>query len=514
MEKFTVENGRLYGHITLDKTEFKIRMLSKTRINWKTMSKKQKIKYAKAYRKEYGIRTFRELETGPHKNPGMATVLQRGKLTAIVFDRPKTRSEPLAGKTYRIPLNVAGRIAWSKMSKRQTIAYAKAYCLEFGITGSAALCNGPRRHQGLYRRLRQKVWIADVFPRSATKTLELNGTTHIIPVHKNSMVNWELIDNKKLVSFALDYLAEHGIVSRSQLKRKYHSLYTKLHERKKIDEVLPPLTIVLAGIEFRMPRNREKISWRQLTNDKVLAYARAYRLEFNIATPAQMSKRKKTDKGLYKCLLRRALHYTLFGLPKERQETLGDETFALPLTTNGDTHWKKMSDKQIEKYAFAYCRYYVISYGNQLRKQNEALLVILSRRKLLAKLLPGQPVKIVELEGRRFGLAFRGKQILWANMDRQVLQIYAALVCRAKNIDANSLPAGLLNCVSCGEIRLYIRKLPVLDLTIAAELRLLHHVNDNYDIPEELLWAYGFERYEDKAIRMKAIRRIVRPETD
>ena len=99
-------------------------------------------------------------------------------------------------------------------------------------------------------------------------------------------------------------------------------------------------------------------------------------------------------------------------------------------------------------------------------------------------------------------------------MDRQALNIYAALVCRAKNIDAKSLPSGLLNCASLGKIRLYIDKIPVLDLNIAAELRFLNHVDDNYDIPEELLWAYGYERYEDKAVRMKAIRRIDRAQMD
>lgn len=492
---------------------FKIPLQTKDRIDWSKISRKKLMAYARAYIKHYGIKASKQLQSGKHKNPGLQTKLYQEGLLARLFGRKKFRQIRLAGRNSKIPLNGAGRVAWERMSVRQIIAYARAYRAEYGLTGSSELSKGPHRNTGMYRQLRERGLLNEVFGRPEERAEKLNNKKYVLPLCRNGQVNWKKMNDNEVVDYAIDYRAEYKIKSRTGMKRN-RALLAQLHARKLMDRVFPQKTrvIVFGDKTFNLPLSGDRICWSKIDDPTLEAYAKAHCQAKNISNVAGLAKHTKTDDGLYRTLHRRKLMHKIFDLSAEQVEMIKGQKFVLKLDSAQRVDWSNMPPETLTNYGIAYCDQHGIAYPAALQKKNASLYSALARRKLLDKVFPSGNKTVITLEGRKFRLPRRGLHFSWTNVNEDVLDIYAAAVCRAEGKDINDLPCGLRVGVRRLKVRQYIAKLPVLDQATSQELRSKYKVDSNYDLPEDLLLAFGYERFADERLRLKTIKKIVREE--
>ena len=489
--------------------KFIIPLRLQDRIDWEKINRKKTVLYAQAYCEEYGITSSKELQSGKHKNPGLQTRLYITDLLAKVFGWKKYRKMVLAGKTFKIPLNGSGRVSWERMSSRRIITYARAYCLEHGINGSGALSNGPKRDTGMYRQLREKNLLDKVFDRPTIKIEILNGHKYRLPLCRNGIINWQKISDNILTNYATDYREEYHLANKTAMKQNRALLY-QLQTRSLTDNVFPRKYKIIhyAGKEFALPLVGDRIRWSAVDEKMFFELAEAYCLENCITNVSGLIKNKANDFGLYKWLHKRRLMHRLFGILDKRIECFGGKLFSFPLDSRQRIKWVGMEDQAILDYAAAYCGEYGLTYQAELAKKNLALHSVLSARNLLDRIFPHKITVTVSLEARKFLFSKRGKHFSWINVNEDVLDIYAAAVCRAENKRIDDLPCGLRKGIRRQTVRQYIDKLPNLDPDTSKKLRLKYKVGSNYDLPEELLSAFGYERDEDARIRLKIIRKF------
>ncbi len=200
--------------------------------NWKLISNKNLLAYAKAYCAENNITKSSELRTGPNRDTGLEVELRKRKLVDRLFEKSNFEEVTLQGKTFRIPLNMQRHRDWKVMSDDDIIAYAKAYCKEKGITRSSRLQVGPSKNNSLFDILKERNLTDRVFERRAFDERTLQGKTFKLPLNSQGKINWKAVSTKDLLEFTMAYLSHNEITRPKQLERKYVALYIVLQRRK------------------------------------------------------------------------------------------------------------------------------------------------------------------------------------------------------------------------------------------------------------------------------------------
>ena len=219
-----------------------------------------------------------------------------------------------------------------------------------------------------------------------------------------------------------------------------------------------------------------------------------------------MQKGPHKSKSLCGVLQRRNLACVLFGVPTKKFECLADQLFEFRVKTSGQIDWQLYDNKKLIEYGKAYCSAKGIIYINQLAVQNSPLLRVLRKRNLVKQVLPDRFLEET-IEGRYFKIRYVGRSLNWQSIPVEALNIYAALICRRDGCIFSKLPAGLVDLVDYKTVSRYIDKLPNLDAMKAAELRKLYQVYNNFDLPLEVLAAYGFELIDDPTFSCRSLKK-------
>ncbi len=229
-----------FEEVFIDGTSFMIPLYGRGKKgdrNWDVMADDELVRFTKAYCKKHGILHIRELAK---KLGGLYGAINDKNLLDKIFSREKCNVLFLAGKEFVVRLNHHGNRDWQSMSDKEMIAFAKAYCKEYGITKIVQLVDKDISLELTLRNRRTKkgIRLLDlIFPRKKFEEMILDGKEFKIPLNAQGRRNWSTIANEKLVEFAKAYCKEIQIVKRSQLETNDNGLYHALHRRKLLDLV-------------------------------------------------------------------------------------------------------------------------------------------------------------------------------------------------------------------------------------------------------------------------------------
>ena len=497
----------------LNNETYKLPIHSEARLNWRKTSKKQRERFATAYCDHYQIKTTSELHRGPHRLAGLLVIIRKDGAIAKVFRREHDRQQKLGGETITIFLKTDGKVDWERMEDDASLRYIRAYCREFAIKGIADLSRGTHKFPGMARIISDHGWTDLIFPRPPDKEEILNGKIHRLPLHHNSRIMWRNVSEKVFRDYFADYCHEKNIGTRADMP--YDSLLaTEARRRNLFDELLPPPNEekIWCGHTLILPKRGKKFYWSRLSDADALLTAQAYVWEFDIKSPTEMIRGSRRNKGMYNDLRRRGLFAKVFGHPDCRFETLDGDLFVLPRGSIQRINWRRVSDELVEKYSRAYIRHYGTDTQAELKVKNASLLILLRRRGLLKKLFPDK-IDIIELAGRRFSLPTRGRYILWERMEPEVLNIYVAARCREEKRKLCYFSCSLIARIDRAKVRAYRKHLPILNTETRQSLCAAFGVMQGCDLPDEILWAYGYEKKADPRIRARWIQKIQPPPT-
>lgn len=416
------------------------------------------------------------------------------------------RVEQLDGKKYRIPINTRGYIVWGQMTKTQIVDdYAKAFCKEYNITKP---CTLSAYHSQLFQKLHREGWLYEVLVLEKTRPETWNNEPFALPLDNRGCIDWPKVRKKEKIRYGKAYVKHFNIKGPDELQRGPHKnpgLQTMLvhnglqhavfgwkrHRKEKWGKQTFKVPLTAKG----------DISWQQMADKLVVRYCKARCKAKGILSQEELIKGKKKDPAIYGILRRRGLAADVFGLKKERVEKLCSGEFKIPLMINGFRYWGKMTDTQLENYAKALRDHHGIENSTQLRNIDAALEGVLRAREVLHLVFP-KKTKTYEMEGRKFEFPMIGKLVVWARTDKQILNIFAALLCRRDGKDVMELPEKLKSKTDRTKVRAYTKKLPILDDTTRTALKIRYH--DLEKAPDAVLWAYGYERFKQGEGRVTA----------
>ncbi len=316
---------------------FEIPMRGKLR-NWSAMSDDEVVAYTKAYLAEKGITKSSQLQKGSNKDSGLNDRLQKRKLLSQIFERRDFEEVIVEGKTFQIPLNVQGDRNWSAMSDDEVVAYAKAHIAEKGITKPSQLRKGQNKDLGLRQAIQLRHLVDQIFERKQFDEVTLDGRTFKILLDNKQKRNWKAMTDDEIVEYAKAYCAEKGITKTSQLQKgpnkdsglkdrlQKRKLMNKIFERKIVEEV------ILQGKTFTIPLDTQgRRNWVKMSDDDIVAYAKAYCAEKEITTSNQLQLGSNRFTGLWSTLARKNLLHLVFNSIKDARkiEALSDLASAL-----------------------------------------------------------------------------------------------------------------------------------------------------------------------------------------
>ncbi len=147
---------------------FRIPLNTEGRKSWAVMTSEALVEFAKAYCREKGITKRMELAKGSKSLGWLYVVLKQKelngiKLLSIVFPRKEFEEMIWDDKTFRIPLNTEGKRNWAAMSSEALVNFTKAYFKDRSITTREELRIGSKSAAGLYKALRKKGLLDQVF---------------------------------------------------------------------------------------------------------------------------------------------------------------------------------------------------------------------------------------------------------------------------------------------------------------------------------------------------------------
>jgi len=481
-------------------------------VAWQLMSKLQRKKLGRAYVRFHGIKTTKELAQGAHSFTGLLNILVKDGTIDYVFERKRKEQIMLGGELITIFYKNDGKIDWRRMKRTRSVRYINAYCREYNIKNAFELAHGTHNDPGMYQQILKAGWTDDVFPPPPPQEKLLNGNIHLLPRSHNGNVNWDKVSNAKFRRYFRDVCVQNGVKQRTDM-RDNAQLLQVAKKRGLLDELLPLTTTEKDwhGKSFRFPTKGKRIMWSELSDAEAEATAEAYFLEHNIHSSDDLIRGQFQNKGLYKDLNQRGLLPKLFGHTDMLFEVLAGELFVFRRQSDGKRSWHEFDDQAVERYTHAYLKEHGIATQNGLKVTNNSLLQLLTRRGILKKIFPATEA-IVEYCGRRFRLPMQGRYILWRKMDPDILNIYVAARIRSESICLKNLPDSLIRRIDRQKVRTYRQRLPLLDSDTARRLRERYDAPNNNSLPDEILWAYGFEKLEDKRIRTKYVRKIYQPE--
>ena len=97
---------------------------------------------------------------------------------------------------------------------------------------------------------------------------------------------------------------------------------------------------------------------------------------------------------------------------------------------------------------------------------------------------------------------------MWHQIDPFVINIYAAAWLIENNTNSSKLPSGCYKNISSPLVNLYVEELPKLNGSTSNYLQKLYGVENNFDLPIEVLWALGYENYNDEKKKLKGIKKL------
>ncbi|MDO8554382.1 MAG: hypothetical protein Q7S22_06235 [Candidatus Micrarchaeota archaeon] len=239
-----------------------------------------------------------------------------------------------------------------------------------------------------------------VQPKTSTVLLLAEGLVkgNIQITVKSKYRNWQAMSNDEVIAYAKTYCAEKGIKKISELAKgsnkntglcyqlQKRNLVCNVFERKKFEEV------TLDDRTFRIPLNAEgNRNWITISDDEIVAYARAYCKERKITKSSELEKGENADNGLYLILRKRKnsdgtpLFDQVFERKKFEEVTLAGRTFRILLNAEGNRKWETVSDDEITAYAKAYIAEKGIKKPFELQKgpnKNSGLSHQIYKRKL------------------------------------------------------------------------------------------------------------------------------------
>lgn len=423
--------------------------------------------------------------------------IRKPEFQIIGYKNKGFRVEQLDGKEYRIPINTRGYIVWGQMTKTQIVDdYAKAFCKEYNI---AKPCTLLLYHSQLFQKLYREGWLYEVMVLEKTRSETWNGEPFALPLDNRGCIDWPKVRKKEKIRYGKAYIGHFNIKRLSELERGPHKnpgLQTMLvhnglqhavfgwkrHRKEKWGKQTFKVPLTAKG----------DISWQQMADKLVIRYCKARCKAKGILSQNELIKGEKKDPALYGILRQRGLAADVFGLKKERVEKLCGREFKIPLMINGFRYWGKMTDTQLEDYAVALRDHHRLENSKQLRNMDASLEAVLRARKILHLVFP-KKTKTYEMEGRRFEFPIIGKLVVLVRTDRQILNIFAAALCRENNQDVVKLPEKLRARVDRAKVREYTKKLPILDDAILTALKIRYR--DLESVPDAVLWAYGYEKF-------------------
>lgn len=477
------------------------------RILWGSIEFNLFIAIARAYVAHFKIKTVKALDCGPHKTPSILSRLRAEKAIYEVFVRPSSRVEKIGKKKIVVLLKNDGKIDWQRMGKKRSLAYIKAHVQNRGIVKSSELARGPKGNPGFYKILNDNDWLDEVFPYTKSAKITVNGKTFAIPLLRDGKLHLDALDKDTFVAYFNAMVTEHNISGRTELKN-FGTLAHQMRKRKLTDLLMPRKTrsVERCGHVFILPTRGKMTLWSSVSREVRLDFCLAHCTEFDITRPSELAYGPHRIKGLYKVMAAKHELHLAFGAPERQYEVLDGNLYFLHIQTDGEIDWHQPSKQELHDYTRAFMRHYGITERHLLEKQYLTLFTALARRKLLSALFPISR-EVVTLCGRRFALPKKGQRVQWRQMEKELLNIYAACL-RRTGTHLRHLPCQLTKYMNQQKVREYLRRLPVFDSDTAQRWRIKFGVVNNFDLPDEVLWAYGYEKYEDARIRAKCLRKV------
>jgi len=490
-------NGKRFKVEIWDVERFELPFFRDKKMFWKKLTKSNRKKYAIARCRGEGIRPD-ELPAALYNCFTNKEKLEIRRALGI-----SERIEKLGERDFTLPLNGKEQINWEGMGKRKIVEYAIAYCEYYNIKNQKQLKEGEHKNTRLYDALYSRGLVGEVFKTPKSRTEILDGKIFVVPLIGEGHIRWGKLGRRKKIRYAKAYLKHHEIKRPSELQRgekQNQGLIGMLENEQLVGIVfgIPrEISKTLGGRKFKLKTNNQgRIAWEKMSDVEIADYAKAYCKKFGIKRPYKLSRGKNSQPYLYEVLIKRKLIGTVFGIELTKTEQLGDKEFVLTTKTNGHIDWWRLTNQQLEEYGKAYCKKHSIFTIRQLRNKNAKLENGLRRRGLVHKVLPIR-YNIVELEERKFKLYLRGDRIHWKRTDKEVLNIYAAVLCRETGKGIAKLPHRLRECMDKERVKEYIDQLPILTTEKMELLKTQYEKSSLYEIPEEVLWAYGYEKYAE-----------------
>lgn len=222
------------------------------RIKWSSMTDNEIFDFIKKFIKNNNIKTETALKK---KDMRLYSILRKRKLLTVVFPNKRKRQK---------------RRDWFSMSDEELISYAKTYIEENGIRTRSSL---QKVDGGLYLILRKKNLIPGIIP-DGRKTRKRR--------------NWVSISNEVLIKFANEFIEKNKIRKKSELEKLDPALCTVLRKRHLLSNILPSVI-----------RN-----WSSMSDEELISYAKTYIEQNEIKTRKNL---KEADGGLYAVLYKRKL---------------------------------------------------------------------------------------------------------------------------------------------------------------------------------------------------------------
>ncbi|MDO8554181.1 MAG: hypothetical protein Q7S22_05215, partial [Candidatus Micrarchaeota archaeon] len=182
----------------------------------------------------------------------------------------------------------------------------------------------------------------------------------------------------------------------------------------------------LAREQFQIPMRGKFRNWQAMSDDEIVAYARAYCKKKGITKLSELSKGDNSDGGLLFILRKRGLLDKLFERKLSITIVLQGKTFEIPLNNQGHRDWQSLSDNKILEFVRSHILEYKIMKRSELQKKSSDLYYVLIKRKLLDKLFKRKLFEEVTLAGQTFRILLNAEgNRNWKAMPNNEIVAYA-----------------------------------------------------------------------------------------
>jgi hypothetical protein len=209
-----------------------------------------------------------------------------------------------------IPLNARGARKWNALGDCELIRYASWKLASEGITGRTELA---KTDGGLYGTLQRRKLLGELG----------------LEDKRGEVRDWASFSDKELTRFAMRFIAEKGILGRTELAKADSGLYQALNVRTLLD------TLEL---------EKKHRDWASMSDEGLVSFARRFITEKGISGRAEFA---DADSGLYFSLLRRKLLDEL-GLEKKLRNWASNEeliAYSLRFIEEGGIRGRKELEK-------------------------------------------------------------------------------------------------------------------------------------------------------------------------